>query len=150
VSVVIDSSVTLAWLFEDKRSSAADAVLQDVAESGAVVPSLWRLEVANALHMAVRRKRIDAAFRDASLADLRALVVEIDSDTDQQAWSATLHLAERFGLTLYNAAYLELLDQQLLGPTMMASLAAVISAAPSQRAAACAAALREATAGRYL
>jgi predicted nucleic acid-binding protein len=112
VSVVIDSSVTLAWLFDDERSAAADAVLRQVTESGAVAPSLWRLEVANALQMAVRRKRIDAAFRDASLADLRALVVAIDLETDQHAWASTLHLAERYQLTLYGAAYLELAQRR--------------------------------------
>ena len=112
MSVVIDSSVTLAWLFEDERSDAADAVLRQVTESGAVAPSLWRLEVANALQMAVRRKRIDAAFRDASLADLRALVVAIDPETDHQAWATTLHLAERYRLTLYDAAYLELAQRR--------------------------------------
>lgn len=108
MSLVIDSSITLAWFFEDERSAAADAVLLQVAESGAVAPSLWRLEVANALQMAVPSKRIDATFRDASLADLRALEVEIDSETDRQAWTTTLELAARFRLTLYDAAYLEL------------------------------------------
>ncbi|MGI9024749.1 MAG: type II toxin-antitoxin system VapC family toxin [Burkholderiaceae bacterium] len=108
MSLVVDSSVTLAWFFADERSTAADAVLRQVAESGAVAPSLWRLEVANALQMAVLRKRVDAAFRDASLADLRALEVEIDSETDRQAWTTTLELAARYRLTLYDAAYLEL------------------------------------------
>ena len=108
MSLVIDSSITLAWLFEDERSAAADAILSQVTESGAIAPSLWRLEVANALQMAVRRKRIDAAFRDASLADLQELVVSIDPETDRQAWATTLHLAERCRLTLYDAAYLEL------------------------------------------
>ena len=108
MSVVVDSSVTVAWCFADERTAAVDAVLVQVTESGAVVPSLWRLEVANALQMAVRRMRIDAAFRDASLADLRSLAVDIDPETDQQAWTTTLHLAERFQLTLYDAAYLEL------------------------------------------
>ena len=108
MSVVVDSSVTVAWCFADERTAAVDAVLVQVTESGAVVPSLWRLEVANALQMAVRRKRIDAAFRDASLADLRSLEVDIDPETDQQAWTTTLHLAERFQLTLCDAAYLEL------------------------------------------
>ena len=112
MSVVIDSSVTLAWLFEDERSAAADAVLRQVTESGAVAPSLWRLEVANALQMAVRHRRIDAAFRDAALADLRALVVAIDPETDHQAWGTTLHLAERYQLTLYDAAYLELAQRR--------------------------------------
>ncbi len=108
MSVVIDSSITLAWFFADERTAAADAVLTQVAESGALAPSLWRLEVANALQMAVRRNRIDSSFRDATLADLRALLVHIDADTDRQAWASTLHLAERFRLTLYDAAYLEL------------------------------------------
>ena len=58
--------------------------------------------------MAVKRKRIDATFRDASLADLRALAIDIDPETDQQAWTATLRLADRFQLTLYDAAYVEL------------------------------------------
>ncbi len=108
MSLVIDSSITLAWFFEDERTAAADAVLRQVTELGAVAPSLWKLEVANGLQMAVRRKRIDAAFRDASLADLQALVVKIDAQTDHQAWTTTLQLAERCGLTLYDAAYLEL------------------------------------------
>ena len=108
MSLVIDSSIALAWLFEDERSAVADEVLLQVTESGAVAPSLWKLEVANGLQMAVRRKRIDAAFRDASLADLRALVVAVDDETDQQAWRSTLQLAERWRLTLYDAAYLEL------------------------------------------
>jgi len=112
MSVVIDSSMTLAWFFEDERSAAADAVLSRVAASGAVAPSLWRLEVANALQMAVRRNRIDAVFRDASLADLRALEVTIDAETDRQAWATTLHLAERCRLTLYDAAYLELAQRR--------------------------------------
>ena len=67
MSVVIDSSITLAWFFADERTAAADAVLTQVAESGALAPSLWRLEVANALQMAVRRNRIDSSFRDATL-----------------------------------------------------------------------------------
>ena len=108
MSLVIDSSITLAWFFEDERSAAADVVLRDVAEHGAIAPSLWRLEVANALHFAVRRKRINTAFREASLDDLRALMVTIDPETDLHAWATTLQLAERFNLTLYDATYLEL------------------------------------------
>jgi len=123
LSLVIDSSITLAWFFEDERNESADAVMRQVAESGAVVPSLWRLEIANALQAALRRQRIDAAFRDASIADLRSFPIAIDSDTDRHAWGATLELAVRCQLTLYDAAYLELahrlrlplatLDQQL-------------------------------------
>ena len=87
----------------------AHSALRQVTESGAVAPSLWRLEVANALQMAVKRKLASpSAFRDASIADLQALEVNIDPETDRHAWTTTLQLAERCRLTLYDAAYLEL------------------------------------------
>ena len=112
MSIVLDSSVTVAWYFDDERTAAVDAILSQVTESGAVVLSLWRLEVANALQMSVKRKRIDAAYRDVSLDALRALAIDIDSETDEHAWSVTLRLAERFQLTLYDAAYLELAQRR--------------------------------------
>ena len=106
--MVIDSSVTLAWFFEDERTDHADDVMREVASAGATVPALWRLEIANALQAAVRRRRVDAQFRDASLAGLRLFPIAIDNETDQHAWGRTLALAERCNLTLYDAAYLEL------------------------------------------
>jgi hypothetical protein len=58
VTLVIDASLTLSWYFEDERTPAADAVLDQVTNTGAVVPSLWRLETANGPQVAIRRKRI--------------------------------------------------------------------------------------------
>lgn len=34
--------------------------------------------------------------------------VPVDTETDRHAWSATVRLAERHGLTIYDASYLEL------------------------------------------
>jgi predicted nucleic acid-binding protein len=107
VSLVIDSSMTLAWYFEDEKTEESRAVLR-VADAGAVVTALWRLEVLNGLQIAVCRGRITVAYRDASLADLRALAIAIGRGTNRQAWSATLRLCDRFALTPYDAAYLEL------------------------------------------
>ena len=45
MSLVIDSSMTLAWYFEDEQTAASIAVLNRVAEAGAVVPALWRCVV---------------------------------------------------------------------------------------------------------
>jgi predicted nucleic acid-binding protein len=56
----------------------------------------------------LRRGRIDAAFRDASMSDLALLDIVADPETDVHAWAATLQLSERFRLTTYDAAYLEL------------------------------------------
>jgi predicted nucleic acid-binding protein len=73
-----------------------------------VVPALWRLEIANSLTMAVRRGRIDSEFRHAALGDLAMLEITTDPHTDSSAWGETLQLADQCGLTLYDAAYLEL------------------------------------------
>ena len=108
MSLVIDSSMTLAWYFEDEKTAASLTVLKRVVEAGAVVPALWRLEVASGFQVAVRRGRITVAYRDASLSDLRALVIALDPQTDHHAWTETLALSDRYGLTPYDAAYLEL------------------------------------------
>jgi len=114
VSVVIDASVTLSWYFEDERTPAANAVLDQVTATGAMVPSLWKLEVANGLQMAIRRQRIDAAFRDRALLHLARLPITIDPETDTHVWTTTLQLADRFQLTMYDAAYLELAQRRAL------------------------------------
>jgi predicted nucleic acid-binding protein len=108
VSLVLDSSATLAWIYMEERSEAIASVFDQLIAAGAWVPSLWRLEIANVLEMGVRRGRMDAAFRDATLADLELLPIQTDPDTEKHAWRSTLRLAERHRLTIYDAAYLEL------------------------------------------
>ena len=108
MSLVLDAAMTIAWLFEDEQTPNALATLQRVAEEGAVVPSLWRLEVANVLRNAVRRKRCDETHADLSLARLARLPIVVDAETDAHAWGATRTLSREEGLTPYDAAYLEL------------------------------------------
>lgn len=111
---MLDSSVALAWIYDDEGDNATVRVLERVVQAGAWVPAIWHLEVANSLEQAVRRRRIDASFRDAALANLSDLDVKADPETNVHAWTATLALAERFGLTLYDAAYLELARRRTL------------------------------------
>ena len=114
MSLVLDASLTMAWYFDDESTAATDALLDRVSDAGAVAPTVWRLEVANAFQTAIRRKRIDAAYRDGALTELALLPIAIDADTDTFAWTTTLRLAERFTLTVYDAAYLELAQRRSL------------------------------------
>ncbi|MDQ1452414.1 MAG: hypothetical protein QOK38_2280 [Acidobacteriaceae bacterium] len=114
MSFVLDSSVTMAWAYAEETSQAVREVFEHLAQHGAWVPSLWRLDVANVLEMSVRRGRRDAAFRDATLEDLALLPIAVDTETDRHAWDATLHLATRHRLTTYDAAYLELAQRREL------------------------------------
>ncbi|HEV2100531.1 MAG TPA: type II toxin-antitoxin system VapC family toxin [Stellaceae bacterium] len=114
MSLVLDPSLALSWYFEDERTPAADTLLDRVVDQGAAVPGLWRLEIANGLRTAIRRKRIDKGFRDRAIAQLARLPITVDPDTDHYAWTTTLHLADRFTLTPYDAAYLELAQRLTL------------------------------------
>jgi len=108
MSLVLDSSVTLAWVYADETTEPVRHVFDILSREGAWVPGLWRLEVAHVLEIGVRRGRHSAAFRDAALDDLLLLPIQVDEETDGHAWGETLSLAERHGLTLYDAAYLDL------------------------------------------
>ncbi len=108
MSMVLDSSATLAWVYGDEITEPIRHVFNLVSENGAWVPGMWKLEVANILEMGSRRGRDDAAFRNSTLADLALLPISIDAETDRHAWGATLQLSERHRLTLYDSAYLEL------------------------------------------
>jgi len=77
------------------------SVLADL--STAPRPAPWGIAFA-----LVPRRPAQAAFRDATLADLALLPIKIAPDTECYAWSAPLRLAEHHRLTLCDAAYLKL------------------------------------------
>jgi len=114
MSFVLDCSITVAWVYADEATDSVTRVFDLLRQEGAWVPGLWRLEVANALEMGVRRGRVNAAFRDAVLADLTHFPIQVDPETDLRAWGTTLELAERHRLTLYDASYLELATRRKL------------------------------------
>jgi predicted nucleic acid-binding protein len=114
LSFVLDNSVALAWCFEDEQTPAISALLDRLVETGASAPMLWPLEALNGLLVAERRRRIDATARAEFAAFLRELPIRIDAQTVDQAWGATATLAEQFGLTVYDAAYLELAQRRQL------------------------------------
>lgn len=114
MSLVIDASITLSWFFKDERTAASRAVFDNVLDEGAVVPVLWRFEVANSLQMAVRSHRIEARDRDETLADLGEIDVAIDAEGNALAWSSCVELADQHRLTVYDATYLELAQRRRL------------------------------------
>jgi predicted nucleic acid-binding protein len=106
LSLVLDCSATLAFLLPDETTD--QDLLDKIVATGAWVPSLWKLEVANGLSVAVRRRRTTTDIRNRMLEYLGGLDIRTDPQTGDAAWGATLVLADRYGLTLYDAAYLEL------------------------------------------
>ncbi len=111
---VLDSSVTISWYVPDEHSEATRALAEQVIASGAIVPLHWWLEVGNALLLAMRRNRIAASRRAEALQHLVSLQLTIDEQTIDQAWTASLTLADAHRLTLYDACYLELAQRRRL------------------------------------
>lgn len=107
-ALVLDCSMTLAWILEDERPELVMNVLDRVVEEGALAPTLWPLEVGNALLVAERRGRLSAGNRIQALRDLAELSIALDDETAGRSWHETMRLAETLNLTLYDAAYLEL------------------------------------------
>lgn len=111
---VLDCSVTLAWLFDDEQDAYADAILARLPSIEMIVPRLWHLEVANVLVSNERRGRCTQADSTNWFAFLSNLPISVDRETELHAWSDTMTLARQHGLSVYDAAYLELaLREQL-------------------------------------
>lgn len=108
MSVIIDASVTIALAHVQERTPAVLNVFKDVVTNGAWAPPLWRIEVANAFQMQVRKRRYGAAERDNLLRDIDTLPIDLDADSDVYLHSLTVGLADRHDLTVYDAVYLEL------------------------------------------
>jgi len=91
-------------------------VLGLISEGAEVhVPHLWPLEVTNALVKALRRKQITRAELFDYARQLASLSVQVDIDrTAERAFNQVLLLAERYQLTTYDAAYLELAQRRQL------------------------------------
>lgn len=98
----------MAWCFEDEADEYADSVLDLLADSETVVPSIWALEVANVLLVAERKKRLTKADSSRFVKLLRELPITIDQETPDRALSEILPVGRQLGLSAYDAAYLEL------------------------------------------
>ena len=107
-ALVLDASLALSWALPDEASAYGDAVLGTVAASGAVVPGVWPHEMANGLLMAQRRGRYTTAQRMAFVEELLRLPIEVEASSARAILDGQAVLAERYGLTAFDAAYLDL------------------------------------------
>jgi predicted nucleic acid-binding protein len=132
MSFVIDPSVALAWLLPDETNARAGMV-REAIENGAEawIPVHWWLEISNGLLMAERRNRITPAQTDQALSLVNSLPLEEDEETAEQIPNRTCVLARKHGLTIYDAAYLELAQRR--GATLATFDAQLLKAAAKEK-----------------
>jgi predicted nucleic acid-binding protein len=112
---IADASVAIGWVHPAQATSLT-ATMLDAIEEGAVleVPALWPVEVANALTVLVRRRKLAEEDRQTGLGWLRALPIRIDHEMASLAFSKLSELASAYGLSVYDATYLELAERRTL------------------------------------
>jgi predicted nucleic acid-binding protein len=108
--LVIDASLAAAWCFPDERTDYANGVLQAVSDSSeGIAPRLWAYEVRNSILVGLRRGRIARTDAEEFLDSLAALNINL---VDPISYDAVFELAELNGLTVYDAAYLDIAVRQ--------------------------------------
>jgi predicted nucleic acid-binding protein len=106
---VADSSVGIAWVVLEQSTKATGELLQRVdSDAQFYVPTLWLFEVANALLVLLRRRRIDPKQCDQARQHLVQLCPIVDDECSRLALGRTSELALKYSLSAYAATYLEL------------------------------------------
>jgi predicted nucleic acid-binding protein len=111
MSLVLDSSMSLTWCLPGQANLTSLAVLDRVRERGAQVPFIWRVEMANILGLKLRDGNItqEDVAQSVRLLDL----LRITSDGLQPAtMQELLSSVEKYGLTAYDASYLDLASRK--------------------------------------
>jgi predicted nucleic acid-binding protein len=106
---VADSSVGIAWVVLEQSTKATAELLQRIeSDAQFYVPTLWMFEVANALLVLLRRRRIDPKQYAQARQHLAQLCPIVDDETSRLALGPTSELAQKYSLSAYDATYLEL------------------------------------------
>jgi predicted nucleic acid-binding protein len=112
---VADASVAIGWVHPAQATRQTAAMLDAIADGATLeVPALWPLEVANALIVLVRRRKLSENERQAGLGWLRGLRMRVDHEMASLALSRLSELATAHQLSVYDAAYLELAQRRTL------------------------------------
>lgn len=106
---VLDASVTLAWFVDSSVAPLALHVQTSLLQGGrAIVPHLWRPEVANGFVIAQKRGIISAGKTIEALAELEILLAQsIEPVSFDLSIERIVAAAQQFALTAYDATYLE-------------------------------------------
>ena len=117
MNFVLDASVAMCWLFLDGKPAERAYALKVLAamrqaETSALVPVTWGLEVANVIARSEAKGLVREVQSEAFLELLQAMDVGADRATFSRALSDTFQIARRYRLSAYDASYLELAMQE--------------------------------------
>ena len=111
---VVDCSMAAAFLLSDEDGASMDPLIARAMteEIRLVIPSLFWFELLNVLVIAERRGRITHHQAVCLCSEVDRLPLETDPPLGPQDRARVHGLAAKHGLTVYDAAYLELADRR--------------------------------------
>lgn len=103
----------MRWMFQDGATedrAYAQHILERMQDPDvlALAPAVWPLEVGNVIVRAEAKNLLSEARSAVFLALLQDMAIQVEPISAQRALSDTLQLARRYGLSSYDASYLEL------------------------------------------
>lgn len=129
---VLDASVALSWFIDPTVAPLAKRVQQSLLQGDrAIVPHLWRPEIANGFLMAHKRGVLTGVRSTQAFAEVDLLLSQSIENVDHHlSIRRVVTAAQHFGLTAYDATYLETARElQLPLATLDRSLAAAAAKA---------------------
>lgn len=106
MSFVVDYSVAARWLLPDEATPYTDAVFELLNAQDAVVPALFLSEFSNVFLKLSRQRKLTTELALSAVQRFTALGLEVDRHTPDPERLFTL--ADHYGLSAYDATYLEL------------------------------------------
>jgi predicted nucleic acid-binding protein len=111
---VLDASIALAWFIDASVAPVAARIQRFLLQGDrAIVPYLWRPEVANGFVIAQKRGILTPVRITQAFAELDLLLAQsIESVSHDPSIQRVVTTAQNFGLTAYDATYLETAREQ--------------------------------------
>lgn len=106
MSFVVDCSVAARWLLPDEATPYTDAVFDLLNAQDAIVPALFLSEFTNVFLKLSRQRKLPRELAMGAVQRFAALGLEVDRNTPDPERLFTL--ADHYGLSAYDATYLEL------------------------------------------
>lgn len=106
--IVLDASIVIAWCFDDDATGIADETIDRMKNAERWIPSLLQIEVTNTLSRIERKKQTTRRVVREFLGDFESMELEVDHEAGMRAFQEIYGLCQEFGLTAYDAVYLEL------------------------------------------
>jgi predicted nucleic acid-binding protein len=98
----------MSWCLKDETDDYSESILALLLTGEGVLPSICMFEVANVLLVAERKKRITKADSSQFVYLLQSLPIHLDPEPSTHIVLELVALGRQYGLSAYDAAYLEL------------------------------------------